>query len=224
MLSGGTSNRSVAGGTAPPPPSTRGPIAGRRQPSARHSSSLFGEAKRPSGAGAPPAVPFSESWREQVTPDLTGPSGGGSSAPTGGGSVGRATIEPSGPTVASRRPSGSRGSGQTRPGGRNAGSGWRAEARQFAGRARALSRQVGQMAQDGTGTETASSKKAPSKGETAVRSAAGTGASASGPGSPGDPSRRGDPGDPQSVPIGDHLHWLAVLGVLWGAWRIWLGG
>jgi hypothetical protein len=39
------------------------------------------------------------------------------------------------------------------------------------------------------------------------------------PSSPDDPSRR-EPGSPENVPIGDHLHWLAVAGILWGAWRI----
>ena len=39
------------------------------------------------------------------------------------------------------------------------------------------------------------------------------------PGSPDDPGRR-NPGSPSNVPIGDHLPWLAVAGILWGAWRI----
>jgi hypothetical protein len=39
------------------------------------------------------------------------------------------------------------------------------------------------------------------------------------PGSPDDPDRR-EPGSPSNVPIGDHLPWLAVAGILWGAWRI----
>jgi hypothetical protein len=39
------------------------------------------------------------------------------------------------------------------------------------------------------------------------------------PGSPDDPDRR-DPGSPSDVPIGDHLPWLAMAGLLWGAWQI----
>ena len=39
------------------------------------------------------------------------------------------------------------------------------------------------------------------------------------PGSPDDPGRR-NPGSPSNVPIGDHLPWLAMAGILWGAWRI----
>ena len=38
-------------------------------------------------------------------------------------------------------------------------------------------------------------------------------------GSPDDPDRR-NPGSPSNVPIGDHLHWLGVAGILWGAWQI----
>jgi hypothetical protein len=33
-------------------------------------------------------------------------------------------------------------------------------------------------------------------------------------------SGRDVPNPPDPVPIGDHLHWLAVAGLLWGAWRI----
>lgn len=34
----------------------------------------------------------------------------------------------------------------------------------------------------------------------------------------------GTPTNPDQVPIGNHLHWLMVAGVLWGAWRLAQGG
>ena len=70
----------------------------------------------------------------------------------------------------------------------------------MAGRMQALSGQLGQM--DGGSSQSASETQADS-----------------GPSSPDDPGRR-NPGSPSNVPIGDHLPWLAVAGILWGAWRI----
>ena len=130
-----------------------------------------------------------------------GPSGGGSSeggpalaarGPTAGaGGLGAAARSGRSPETTSSLRSGRRSGGDRAA---------RKEAEQLAGTMRALSGRLGQM--DGGSSQSASETQADSD-----------------PGSPDDPDRR-NPGSPSNVPIGDHLHWLAVLGVLWGAWRI----
>jgi len=75
------------------------------------------------------------------------------------------------------------------------------EAKRLAGKMRALSEQLGQM----QGGATAASVQGRSD--------------ASAPSELEAPNRR-ETGSPSNVSIGDHLHWLVVAGVLWGAWRI----
>ena len=79
-------------------------------------------------------------------------------------------------------------------------------AERFADQATALAGQLRQMSEPSGSKEEA----APSA-EEAQTSSAGSRAKASDP---------GNPDGPDQVPIGDHLPWLAVVGVLWGAWRI----
>jgi hypothetical protein len=157
------------------------------------------------------AAPFSEGWRADATPSLTGPSA--SSGQGSPGSAGGAAPNLSGTSGSSSGSAKRFGSGGARHGDadRPAGASWRAEARQLGGQARALSSQLGQMAQrDGRGTTEQSSSQEESGGaETAS-------ARTSSQNVPNPPS--------PSVPIDDHLHWLLVAGVLWGAWRIWRGG
>jgi len=130
-----------------------------------------------------------------------GPSGGGSSeggpalaarGPTAGaGGLGAAARSGRSPETTSSLRSGRRSGGDRAA---------REDAEQLAGTMQALSGQLRQMGG-------AQSQGAPAEPQD------------SGPSSPDDPSRR-EPGSPENVPIGDHLHWLAVAGILWGAWRI----
>ncbi|PSQ68094.1 MAG: hypothetical protein BRD26_09155 [Bacteroidetes bacterium QH_1_64_81] len=113
--------------------------------------------------------------------------------------------ESSGPVLASRRSS--RGSGASAAGRGSGGAAERrAEAERFADQATALAGQLRQMSEPSGSEEEA----APSA-EEAQTSSVGSRAKAS------DPE---NPDSPDQVPIGDHLPWLAVVGVLWGAWRI----
>ena len=165
------------------------------------------------GGGASAPAPFSDGWREQAAPDLTGPSVGAPAAPVGGSKVGGGRVAgqeqggSSGPVLASRRSS--RGSGASAAGrGSDGAAGRRAEAKRFADQATALAGQLRQM-REPSGSEEGAAPSA----EEAQTSSVGSRAKASDP----DPD---NPDDPDQVPIGDHLPWLAVLGVLWGAWRI----
>ena len=131
------------------------------------------------------------------------PSGGPSpSVRVGGGPSGGGTSE-NGPALAARRPTaGTGGLGAAARSGRRSGGdrAAREEAEQLAGTMQALSGQLRQMG--GAQSQGASAEQIDSD-----------------PGSPDDPDRR-DPGSPSDIPIGDHLHWLVVAGVLWGAWQI----
>lgn len=226
MMGGGGRGGGVVGNVSggPPPAAAQGGLQTPAVPTPVPGLS-------PGGARAEvPSTPFSKSWREQATPSLTGPDrsdGGAGLAGSGGGGDLQTTFGPSGRsggTPDAGRASGDRrASGATfgrggpdlalRGGARPSGGGRaaraardeqngsaRSEARQLAGRMRALSGQLRQMD---------SSPQASSSAQQ----------STSDPGSPDDPDRR-NPGSPSDVPIGDHLHWLAVAGILWGAWRI----
>lgn len=188
------------------PPSLGGGLSARRPaPNPAPSSLLEGDrAVTPSGSRVD--VPFSESWREQATPDLAGPTGSGG-VPSGGGTIGGGTPEAEGPTIALRwSPSGTGSrSARTRTG--SEGSAWRAEARQLSGRARALSNQLGQMERAASEEETRSSREV----STAKTSGGGGEASAS--------SGPGTPEDPNQVPIGG-LEWLAAAGVVYALRRL----
>lgn len=209
-LAGGTSG----GGTPTVGSAPQRSVGASRHPRGlasprRGAGPLLGSRTVPSASGT--QAPFSADWREGATPDVTVPSAASSGGDARGGGIRSASPEPS---VTSSRPSGAHGRGDLRAS-ETGGSSWRGEARQLAGRAQALSSQLRQM--DRSSSEpggTISSQKH------ASTSAAGTGASASGPGSPGDPSRRSGPGDPSSVPIDDHVYWLAIAGLLFGVWRL----
>lgn len=178
-------------------------------------SPLLGDRSAPTGA----ATPFSEDWQKRATPSLNGPSPGGGAPPSGGGPHGEANLNGGtspGPAIASSRSSESLGkspggrSVQAETADRNGGEAWRGEARELAGRARALSGQLRQLEQETSGgkrKKTSSGNKAPGEASTASAT-----------------TNDRDVPNPPSVPIDDHLHWLVVAGLLWGAWRIWRGG
>ena len=177
-----------------------GPRLGRRSMQNGTSRPLLGNrsATGPSGT----AAPFSKSWRREATPSLSGPSdaSGGSRGGTVGGS---AESRSDGPAIASSRSYGSgRSSYESAP--RSAD--WRAEAQRLGSRARALSGVLGQMDRESASQGGA----APAQSSTAD---AGTGGQAT-------TADRTVPDPPDPVPIDDHLHWLVVAGLLWGAWRI----
>lgn len=208
----------------------RGAARHRLPPATQPSSPHFGER---SVSRRSARAPFSEQWRAQATPDVTGPSAG---APGQGGRVGAGREESvagsgngalvTGPApLIGGVPGPGGGSGDVlsagRLGGVHGGSGpalaarravtdrsdddrsAAGEAQRLAGRMWALSGQLRQMQRSERG---------------AALSAAQNDAG-SDPGSPDDPDRR-NPGSPSDVPIGDHLHWLAALGILWGVWRL----
>ena len=203
---GGSAIANGASARGPAPTARRGPTIGASRVPPGVSNPLSS-----GGGGASAPAPFSDGWREQAVPDLTGPSVGAPAAPVGGSKVGGSKVagqergESSGPVLASRRSS--RGSGASAAGrGSGGAAGRRAEAERFADQATALAGQLRQMSEPSGSEEEA----APSA-EKAQTSSVGSRAKASGPGTPDDPNQ---------VPIGDHLPWLAVVGVLWGAWRI----
>ena len=198
---GGSAIANGASARGPVPTARRGPTIGASRVPPGLSNPLSG-----GGGGASAPAPFSDGWREQAVPDLTGPSVGAPAAPVAGSKVaGQEQGESSGPVLASRRSS--RGSGASAAGrGSGGAAGRRAEAERFADQATALAGQLRQMSEPSGSEEEA----APSA-EKAQTSSVGSRAKASGPGTPDDPNQ---------VPIGDHLPWLAVVGVLWGAWRI----
>ncbi|GEM_PF-7021889 len=149
---------------------------------------------QPSGTTAP----FSEAWRAEATPSLSAPSGSPDRPSSTHPDASSPTPDQSGPELGSQA-----GSMPT-------GANWQAEARRLGHQARALSSQLGQLDDEREQSNQTASSEAPS-----------------GPERP--PAARRSDQDvpsppPPSVPIDDHLHWLLVLGVLWGAWRVWQGG
>ena len=200
----GARGSAIANGASargPAPTARRGPTIGASRVPPGVSNPLSS-----GGGGASAPAPFPDGWREQAVPDLTGPSVGAPAAPVGGSKVaGQEQGESSGPVLASRRSS--RGSGASAAGRGSGGAAERrAEAERFADQATALAGQLRQMSEPSGSEEEA----APSA-EKAQTSSVGSRAKAS------DPE---NPDGPDQVPIGDHLPWLAVVGVLWGAWRI----
>lgn len=163
---------------------------------------------RTSGAASGGGAPFSKSWRSNATPSLTGPpASSGNASP---GRAGTASSRADGFSSALPRTSGRSGGRGAQSGGANASSrsGWRAEAQRLGGQARALSNQIGQLDRASEQEKQASAND-PESGEGRTASASRSGQSVP---------------EPPSVPIDDHLHWLLVAGVLWGAWRLWGGG
>lgn len=203
---GGGGSSIIAGARSSVSAPTRRPDRTGRPPRLpAPSNPLFGGG--PAGEGVSGIrAPFSSDWREQANPSLTDPSTG---SPSGGAQVGRGGSGQAGPTIATRRPLGTTW-GETYQGGRRGGSSWRSEAQTLSSRARALAGQLGQMDRSATG-KTNSARSGKTKTASGGRSSS---SAASDPGTPGDPSQ---------VPIDDHVHWLAVFGLLWGVWRIWRG-
>jgi hypothetical protein len=156
------------------------------------------------------AAPFSKEWRSEATPSLVGPSSSSGMSSSGTNSPNAGAWKPAHSGTAGSPPLASRsfGTGGAQPGAAG-GSGWRAEARRLGGQARALSSQLGQM-----------DRQSRAQGNTATSSSRSAG-SASGANAQ---TADGEVPPPPSVPIDDHLHWLLVAGVLWGAWRLWRGG
>ena len=197
---GGSAIANGASARGPAPTASRGPTIGASRVPPGLSNPLSS-----GGGGASAPAPFSDGWREQAVPDLMGPSVGAPAAPVGGKGAGQKQGKSSGPVLASRRSS--RGSGASAAGrGSGGAAGRRAEAERFADQATALAGQLRQMSEP-----SGSKEEAASSAEEAQTSSVGSRAKASDPGTPDDPNQ---------VPIGDHLPWLAVVGVLWGAWRI----
>lgn len=218
-LGGGGGGAIASGGPAargPAPTGGRGP-AGRPSRVPGLSNPLSGGG--PTGGSAPGTeAPFSNGWQNQATPDLTGPSGSGGlgsgGVPAGGGAVGEGAPASEGPTIALRRsPSGGE-SGAGRTSIRPENSGWRAEAQNWSGRARALSNQLGQMQRrQGRSAPEQTGESSPTDADAKTSSGQGS-ASTSNPGTPDAPNE---------VPIGG-LEWLAAVGLLHGLRRLGFAG
>lgn len=149
------------------------------------------------------AVPFSKSWRGEVAPSLTGaPSSSARSFERGTENAPSVLKGDDNTPAHSFRPKNSEsGLNESEL------SNWRAEARQFRGRLRALNSELRRMntsADRGQGAETsggATGGSSSEKARTADR----------------------DVPDPPNVPIDNGHYWLLIGGVLWGTWRIWWG-
>jgi hypothetical protein len=158
------------------------------------------------GSRAGTEAPFSEAWRAEVLGPRAALSDAPRSAPAGPGafsespSLGRLGTGASGSTDG---PTGDAGPSASGP----VGAQWRAEAQRLGRTARALSGQLGRMDRKRGPGATAGSESEGGRNASARRSG----------GTVPEPP-------PPSVPIDDHLHWLLVAGVLWGAWRMWRGG
>lgn len=200
----------ASSGSAPAPQARPGLRAGRSAPASR-SPSVFGEGtSADDGSGA--AVPFSDGWQSRATPDLTSPADAGGAVsggvPSGGGAIGEGSPESEGPTIASRRALSGVESRSARM--ESEGTAWQAEAQNLAGRARALSNQLGQMErQQG---RSASTRSAESQKDPAARTSSGQGSASTS-------SNPGTPDNPDQVPIGG-LGWLLATGVGYGAYRL----
>lgn len=148
-------------------------------------------------------APFSASWRQEATPDLSGPAPPSSGGPRGD-RVGGDPLDLAGPSTGRQVVEEQRTrSAQNKNVERSTRAPWLAEAQRLGRQTRALSRELGQMDREENSTA--------SKNESAAQGSSGGTAKTSGPGLPDNP-------DP--VPIDDHLHWLVVAGILWGSWRI----
>lgn len=215
MMEGGRGGGVSAGGAVEPSPMAGGRSGlsawKARRPS-RPSRPLASLGGRESGGRSPAAssTPFSASWRTEATPNLLE---GKSRLAQGRRSLSSGGVgEKARPSVSSRTEtdrSRGFGSGQSSSG---PGAEWRGGAQRLAGRAQALSRQLGQLQR---GSDGASANDAATETQRASKSAETSRSQADNPPLPG---------DEPTVPIDDHLHWLLAAGVLWGAWRLWRGG
>lgn len=207
----GSAESSLRGGSSP---SMRGSRSGQTSRSTSGRRAQSGTARpllssRSESASSGGTAPFSEEWRAEAAPSLAGPSAtSGAGLGEGGGAGLNRSGAGNSPSRSSRSFGDGAGSGDAD---RSARSDWRAEAQRLGGQARALSSQLGQMSQrDG---RDATEQSSPQKESGGPRSASASRTNQNVPEPP-----------PPSVPIDDHLHWLLVAGVLWGAWRIWSGG
>lgn len=222
----GPGSTTVSQNAAPGPPAARPqPPAGvpetfsQRTParsSPSSSSPLLGRRPGPAGPGGA-TVPFSASWRQQATPDLSNaaPSspdaaeGPGAGAPSSGPSHGPG-LNASRPGGALSSPPGASGRTPGRGAGQNGAGrpGWIAEAERLAGQARSLSRQFGQMTRD-DGTPNTDDTEDPSSSR---------------PSEDGSPSASARTNDrdvptPPTVPIGG-TGWLAAAGMAYALHRL----
>jgi len=199
---------------------TRSPQHARptRSPSFAHSPHAAprrSQPRRPSpstpsvGDGGPAAgagVPFSEAWRTDILASLADPSIAPRSTPAELGAPAKTSSPGRSGTGASGSMGSTIGDGGASASG-PAGASWRTEAQRLGRTARALSGQLGRMDRKRGPGATAGSESEGGRNASARRSG----------GTVPEPP-------PPSVPIDDHLHWLLVAGVLWGAWRMWRGG
>jgi len=199
---GGAAARSAPGSSGPP-------VAQRSRSPAPPRRSTGIATGRPHRSPPTSRAPFSETWRAQATPDLSSsdpaPSGNAvaSGSPPGAAAWNR-TGGPSPSADLGTVPAGRSGTTQHEGGAARNPARRRgiAEAQRLGGQARALSRRLGALDRNSGGRAEASSAdrtSAPDRAKTADD-----------PGLPDEPT----------VPIDDHLHWLLVAGVLWGAWRV----
>lgn len=207
MMGGGRGGGGVvAGGNSPagPPPS-----AVRRGLRARSGPTPVPGLSPGNGTYTAPSeahTPFSADWRTEATPNLLGSydaSRSGGTGPTGraGSPGGASSGEVSTFKSRAKTPSGTPGSGTSRPS-------WVAEARRLGRQAQALSGQLRAMESGGQNAE-GRTAEGPSAAQN-KQAQASTAQNGSNPGTPDNPT----------VPIDDHVHWLLAAGVLWGAWRI----
>lgn len=151
----------------------------------------------------PGAAPFSQSWREQATPNVTLPSsppspvrGSGGNASTPAQDIPRSSS--ASPGIETRR---DRADGAWM--GEEAD--WRSDARRLAGRARALSGQLRQMTKDGSsGEEKAKNSSSPTEGDASTAAAR---------------SDDRDVPSPPQVPLGG-AEWLAAAGAAYALNRL----
>lgn len=211
--SSGGGGTAIASGDVSSAPRAESGLRTRHSAPAPRSPSIIGEgapiAER-SGAEAP----FSDSWRSQATPDLTSPTGSGVGGPRGASSsngVGRRTLESTGPTIASRGSRNGTAGGATRSQGASEEASWQAEAQNLAGRARALSNQLGQIERQ-QGRSASNRRAESSQKDPAARTSSGQGSASTS-------SNPGTPENPDQVPIGG-LGWLLATGVGYGAYRL----
>lgn len=212
--SSGGGGTAIASGDVSSAPRAESGLRTRHSAPASRSPSIIGEgAPVPSGSGV--EAPFSDSWRSQATPDLTGPTGSSVGGPSGAsssnGAVGRRTLESTGPTIASRGSQNGIAGGATRSQGASEGAIWQAEAQNLAGRARALSNQLGQIERQ-QGRSASNRRAESSQKDPAARTSSGQGSASTS-------SNPGTPDNPDQVPIGG-LGWLLATGVGYGAYRL----
>lgn len=216
---GGGIQRGSGTSAAPAPgarPPSRGalsrPRARRSARSADPSPGLFDRGSRPRSGGAGSsgsAVPFSEGWRAQAAPELSGPTGTPTrgSAPTGGTTLG-AQPPSSGSSFSGSSFSRPSSTGPSIASRGHGGAGWSGEARKLSGRLQSLSRELGRLGQSSASSE----PSAETASEREAFSAATTSSAQT-----NDPEPPGD--EPPQVPLGG-AEWLAAAGAAYAIRRL----